>query len=167
MSPNQYNNNLSIPLNNLLNYFINSDTIDDNEYFYVRCELTTLRNYGSQSSLYKKSSENFHSFTNPIWIKRPSITTAVNNAEYFVFNTSLYPNPFDQQSQLDFSISNATDVSISIFDITGKEQVVYSEKNCPAGKHSVKLLSEQPDGFWLIKIKAGDQQKVMKAVKTK
>jgi hypothetical protein len=166
MGVNQYSSNLSIPLTNLLQFFLSSDTIDDNEYFYIRTELSTYKTYGTLSSLYKRTNESFHSYTNPVWIKKPSVITSVENPEQAVFNTLLYPNPFNEHTNLDFDLSKTSDVTISIIDISGKESIVFTEKRCQQGIHKIEILEEQPKGFWLIRIKTGDQQKILKAVKT-
>jgi len=51
----------------LNNLFLNSISTD--KYFYIRAELTTHKDYGTNATLYKKQEEDFYSFTNPIWLK--------------------------------------------------------------------------------------------------
>ena len=48
------------------------------EYFYLRFELKTYKNYGNKAYIYKKQDENFYSFTNPVWLNITEITM-VNN----------------------------------------------------------------------------------------
>lgn len=78
-----------ISLNSLLQQLFPSG-IQNNKYFYLRTQLTTIKNYGSLSSVYRKNFDVFNSYTNPIWIKINSITgiNKLNNNNIFV-----YPNP--------------------------------------------------------------------------
>jgi len=62
-------------LRNLLeNIFMGN--ILTNKYFYLRFELETYKDYGNKADIYKKTEENFYSFTNPVWLK---IDTATSN----------------------------------------------------------------------------------------
>jgi len=51
----------------LNNLFFNN--IISNKYFYIRVILRTFKDYGQNAILYKKQTESFYSFTNPIWLK--------------------------------------------------------------------------------------------------
>ncbi len=57
----------SMSLTNIINLF-GTQNVPINEYFYLRQNLATVRNYGSNTP-YILSSETFHALTNPIWLK--------------------------------------------------------------------------------------------------
>lgn len=78
------------------------------------------------------------------------------NYEYFTLNSSIdislpgkfnlsqnYPNPFNPVTKIDYSIANTSNVSIVLYDMSGKE---------------VKTLvkSEQSAGYYTIQLNAGD-----------
>lgn len=51
------------------------------------------------------------------------------------------PNPFEDETLIDFEIPNADEVTFELFDINGKR--VYSRANTyPAGKHQIKVSSQ-------------------------
>ncbi len=95
------NNTFQYPLNNaqgvnsynietvLTDIFGNND-IPVDKYFMMRIELKTIKNYGSLASVYNKNSENFRSFTNPIWVKFNSLNSLTENMETEI---NIYPNP--------------------------------------------------------------------------
>ena len=72
-----------------------------NQYFYVRAELQTLATYGANSPRILEE-ENFHCFTNPIWLKLNSepIITAINEA--LIESLHIYPNPTSDKLYIDF-----------------------------------------------------------------
>ncbi len=73
----------------LTDIFGNND-IPVDKYFMMRIELKTIKNYGSLASVYNKNSENFRSFTNPIWVKFNSLNSLTENMETEI---NIYPNP--------------------------------------------------------------------------
>ena len=48
-----------------------------------------------------------------------------------------YPNPFNPETKIDFDVPEKANVSISVFDITGKEVSILQNGNMNAGKYSV------------------------------
>jgi hypothetical protein len=164
----QYAMSINLNLDSLVQSLHNMDTLGGNEYYYLRCELSTLKDYGVQSNLYKRSSQAFHCYANPIWIRKPVDITAIADVSTKPgFSANVFPNPFNNITNLNFELDKTTDVMVSLIDIAGKEEVVWSQKNCEKGKHSLELLSDKSTGFWFIRIKAGENQKILKAVKTK
>jgi hypothetical protein len=77
-----------------------------------------------------------------------------------------YPNPTDGIFNLQFTVYELQPVSISVYDIMGKEVGVGREQNMPAGEHEVQCdLSGLPAGLYFVYIASGDNQEVLKMVK--
>ena len=63
----------------LNNLFISN--IPTGKYFYIRTEIRTFKDYGQNAALYKKQTESFYSYTNPIWLKVTDNATVTNTME--------------------------------------------------------------------------------------
>jgi hypothetical protein len=126
-----------------------------NKYFLVKATLVTFKDYGSLSDLYKKSSENFHGFTNPIWIKQIS-TVAISENKDISFN--VYPNPAADKLYIQTSDKINCGLKIRIMDIAGK---TVFEKLTTTDNIDV---SSVPDGLYLINIMNGNSSVTRKFV---
>ena len=71
---------------------------------------------------------------------------------------SCFPNPANENTTLKFSLANNSDVSIQIFDMTGKLVKIISDKEqMMSGDYSVNIsTSELPDGIYFISISTVD-----------
>ncbi|MBN1481730.1 T9SS C-terminal target domain-containing protein [candidate division KSB1 bacterium] len=72
-------------------------------------------------------------------------TTNVQNKNKQVFNFSLaqnFPNPFNSQTTIRFSIPSSEFVSIQLFDVNGKLVRTLMNQNLQAGNHSIVLDAE-------------------------
>ncbi len=45
-----------------------SNNIPENNYFYLRAAVETNKEFGEDAEIYKRESEQYHAYTNPIWI---------------------------------------------------------------------------------------------------
>ncbi len=71
-------------------------------------------------------------------------------------DVSIYPNPLDQDANVEIELSQSQNVSLSVFDMTGKLVVSQNEGELSQGKHVVKVDGKNlSDGIYLIKITAG------------
>jgi len=77
----------------------------------------------------------------------------------------IYPNPFEYNLNLDYSLFDATHVRITIFDTFGKSvRILIDEKQEP-GDYSIKWDTDLPSaGTYFIKFETGRRQKILKAV---
>ncbi len=67
------------------------------------------------------------------------------------------PNPFNPETRLEFSIPEAANVTLTVFDITGREVAVLVEGLLPAGSHSVMFDgSTLASGVYFASFKAND-----------
>ena len=85
----------------------------------------------------------------------PSLSTAEEMQANL--NVSLFPNPAQEFTTLDFELRNAANVAIDVSDITGK--VVYAESlsNLSEGKHSINI-NTQPfaEGVYFVNLRNGN-----------
>jgi hypothetical protein len=68
-----------------------------------------------------------------------------------------YPNPFNSRTTIQYSLAEASDVTIEIYDILGRKIETLVPGIQPAGWHSVVWDAENlPSGVYLYRIKAGE-----------
>jgi hypothetical protein len=74
-----------------------------------------------------------------------------------------YPNPFNPETDIKFDIKENSDVSITIYDITGKEIINLVNGNYKQGSYSVKWdASNFSSGVYFYKFSAGKYSEVRK-----
>jgi hypothetical protein len=88
-----------------------------------------------------------------------------NNLPYQTSLLINYPNPFNAQTTIRYTLPAASNVSIDIFDITGRKiEMLLSEKQ-QAGEHSVVWNADgKPSGIYFYRLKAGDISKTEKCI---
>ena len=99
-------------------------------------------------------------------VKLRSSVTGINNNELSANNFELfqnYPNPFNPETNISFILNESSNVLLKIFDVSGKEVVVLTNKVYSAGSHTIKWnASEFPSGVYFYKIQAGNNSSVKK-----
>ncbi|MDX2359191.1 MAG: T9SS type A sorting domain-containing protein [Crocinitomicaceae bacterium] len=108
-------NTLNYPLNTLLDAHFGAGIAPQNEFMYVRLELSSFKDYSAQQSEYMTQSDEFHSISNPIWfsISDGAGLTSLNEA-----GISIFPNPATAQLTMEFpTIETRT---IVVYDHTGR-----------------------------------------------
>jgi len=74
--------------------------------------------------------------------------------------TQNYPNPFNSITTIRFSLSEQSDVSISIYDILGREIERIYNGHRPAGEyHIIWNANNYSSGIYLYKVEAGEYSK--------
>lgn len=78
-----------------------------------------------------------------------------------------YPNPFNPSTNLSFVISNASFVSLKVYDILGREVKSLINEYKPAGQYTVTWnaasgSSQVPSGVYFYKLQAGSNVQVRK-----
>jgi hypothetical protein len=71
--------------------------------------------------------------------------------------TANYPNPFFASTTVSFSISTVENVTLSVFDLAGREvKRLMENKLCEAGEHQVDFRADDlPSGVYLCRLQAG------------
>jgi hypothetical protein len=145
--PASINHQASFRLDSLLHEAMQGDTLDFKKFIFLRSELKTRKHYGVQSGLYCTTIQEFHSYTNPVWISIQQPLVSVNendDGEFF----SLFPNPAREQINIDFFHNGTFKGNISIFDYTGR--LMFTEQiSSVAGMHTVDISQLAPGLYFL------------------
>jgi len=68
-----------------------------------------------------------------------------------------YPNPFTNETRIEYSLANEESVLVEVKDVAGKIVHIVDEGVRPAGKHSVLLVKKDLDaGLYFYTLKAGE-----------
>lgn len=67
------------------------------------------------------------------------------NLEFSEFGLTIYPNPLEDKTNINFNLANSSELSIKVFDITGKVVEVLIDENKQEGNHSVIWNASQFD----------------------
>ena len=74
-----------------------------------------------------------------------------------------FPNPVSDQFTLRFTLDEASDVAIDIFDVTGKSVTRIESDGFGAGEHSILIPSNNwNSGIYILKMDAGARSGIMK-----
>jgi hypothetical protein len=96
---------------------------------------------------------NSGNFTNLVLDWTPSgVGIDENNKK---LNFSVTPNPVTSQSTINYSLDQFSDVTISLFDITGKQVKVLLDQNQDAGNYSLPLSADVKPGVYFVKMYTG------------
>lgn len=100
-------------------------------------------------------------------LKQEVAQTDMNSGESY-FNTKNYPNPFNPETKINYTLRNSTSVKITVYDRLGREVVVLVDENQSEGEHSVSFnASNLPSGVYFYRIKTPEMVEVQKMVFTK
>ncbi len=91
-----------------------------------------------------------------------SIYCTVGIEEAFVnkFNLSVYPNPFENVSNISYNLDSKKDVTIVVMDMLGRTVSEFTERNQSAGSHTIKLDESSftsTAALYMVRIKIGDE----------
>lgn len=103
---------------------------------------------------------------NNLYIDDINISWALSTDELTAdFGLSAYPNPLDEQTTLQFNLTNETNVDLSIYDVIGKNIMNVAKGNLGSGAHSYTIdASELNAGVYFVKLKAGNREMVKKII---
>ena len=74
-----------------------------------------------------------------------------------------YPNPFNPSTQITFSLPEASDVSLVVFDALGRQVATIANASLGAGLHTMIFdASNLSAGLYFYQLKAGDYSAVRK-----
>ena len=79
--------------------------------------------------------------------------------------SSVYPNPFNPFTHINFGIDQDSHVKVVIYDVTGREIAVLANKNYPSGYHGLTWnANRQSSGLYFLTIHSNgiaETQKLM------
>lgn len=76
-----------------------------------------------------------------------------------------YPNPFNSETVIPFRLSNSDNVTLSIYDINGREIIGSLNRRLLAGNHEIAFdASTLPSGTYIIRLSTGDLVQTQKMV---
>ena len=64
-----------------------------------------------------------------------------------------YPNPFNPSTNIEFGLSDDTDVNVSVYDIAGRKMAVLAEGQFSKGFHNIIWdATDQPSGIYFVTV---------------
>ena len=70
--------------------------------------------------------------------------------------SSNYPNTFNPETTIPFALPEASEVTIAVYDLLGREVAVLVEGEMAAGRHEVQFRADSlPSGLYLVRMQAG------------
>src|SRR4030095_1684484 len=84
------------------------------------------------------------------------------------FSTKNYPNPFNPETKINYTLKGATTVKITIYDKLGREVAILVDESQSEGEHEVTFnASNLPSGVYFYRIKTPERVEVRKMVLAK
>jgi hypothetical protein len=81
---------------------------------------------------------------------------------------NIYPNPFSNETNISFSLVENGNVSVSIYDMTGREVASLHDGEMPAGEHLLTWeASNMPNGLYFCTISTADAKVTQKVMLSK
>jgi hypothetical protein len=99
-----------------------------------------------------------------------AVTSVESNAPQLAhdYQLSVYPNPFNPQTTINFETSVRAETKIIVYDVTGKEVAkIYNDVMEPGSYNFRWNASNFPSGMYFIQTISGDYNKTVKAVLVK
>ncbi len=97
----------------------------------------------------------------------PCLETSIKNYQEAIFSNILnnYPNPFSNQTTIEFTLPKSEFVTLSIYDITGKQLKTILSKKLSKGNHKINWNAEgMNEGIYFIKMETKNSSIVHKAI---
>lgn len=88
------------------------------------------------------------------------------DANKFIPNINVYPNPVNDFGTIAFNLEQTSDVTVQIFNLTGQLVQEIKENNMFAGANNIAFTAnELPKGTYIIRLNAGDMVETSKFIK--
>ncbi len=76
-----------------------------------------------------------------------------------------YPNPFNPETMITFSVPHRVHVTLVIYDVSGRKVITLIDRQVTPGTHSLKFNAKNlASGIYLYKLRAGDMTQTRKMV---
>ncbi|MDP8237979.1 MAG: T9SS type A sorting domain-containing protein [Candidatus Hatepunaea meridiana] len=77
--------------------------------------------------------------------------------------TDIYPNPFNAVSNISFNLDRASNITLTLHDLTGRQITELSNNYMQAGKYSVQLNAvDWPSGLYMVRLDDGSRVSMKK-----
>ena len=77
------------------------------------------------------------------------------------------PNPFNSATEFEFKLAKTSDVTLKIYDITGRKVITIVDEQLDAGAHSFIWRADEPSGIYLARLSVGDESVARKILLAK
>ncbi|MCX6230122.1 MAG: DUF2271 domain-containing protein [Bacteroidetes bacterium] len=97
------------------------------------------------------------------WVPAVGVADVQKPADF-----TIYPNPVTNQSKINYTLTSIADVTISLFDVTGKLINVLFDENQAAGTYSLPISTEGrlTPGVYFVRMNTGRTQHTEKIIIT-
>lgn len=93
---------------------------------------------------------------------------STDNVDAVEANVSIYPNPANDESNVNFTLENTSDVEITVTDLSGKVVFTTSLDNAATGQHTVAIpTANLSNGVYVVNYTAGNASTAKKLVVNK
>jgi len=97
-------------------------------------------------------------------VKQENANNETSSEESY-FATKNYPNPFNPETKITYTLKNATSVKLTVYDRLGREVIVLVDEQQGDGEHTVSFNSSNlPSGVYFYRIKTPEKVEVHKMV---
>jgi photosystem II stability/assembly factor-like uncharacterized protein len=145
--------------------YVSSDGGDNWQNITDNMEMIEVREF-----LFRKN-ELYLATDESVWKSNPDSLTSVTEddikpKEYFLSQN--YPNPFNPSTTIKYSLPQTGRVTLSIYDLLGREVVKLIDEEKPAGEYETKWnASSHPSGVYFMRMQAGEFSETRKVVLVK
>jgi uncharacterized lipoprotein YddW (UPF0748 family) len=134
-------------------YFEDSPPYADDPYYYFVTALNRNYNETDPSEVITVTVTSAPDFDTPI-------------ARYTLYQN--YPNPFNPETNIRFTLPVASKVTLTVYDLLGREVAVLLDERRYAGEHTVRFnAAGLPSGVYIYRIQAGDFVQSKRMILTK
>ncbi len=105
--------------------------------------------------------------------KKDSVQIVLTGIEQFtsLFNVELYPNPFTDHTNINYTLDKSESVLITVFDMTGRSIATLVNSQQSAGAHQIAFYpgqySANPAGVYLLKMSIGSMESQYRLINLK
>ena len=94
-----------------------------------------------------------------------NITYGLEDHNPAVERFTVYPNPLQDNSVVDFTLNSSEQVQIEVLDVVGKQVKALHSGRLAAGQHKMDInLAQYPAGVYFVRLTAGDQSTTRKVL---
>jgi hypothetical protein len=96
--------------------------------------------------------------------KKQTKVTATEGAE-ILSKVVVYPNPFSTSFELSFNLLQTTDVTASIYNLSGNRLYIAKWDKLEQGTQHTQISLNAPSGYYLLRLTYGQETKTLILIK--